>query len=82
MDKTCNYCMHKDGDLGDHIFITDLKMNGLTFLGVFSYIDEGVAYLVVDDGMTGREFHTEELGFKYCPMCGRKLVKKDETNQE
>lgn len=81
MGKTCNYCMCKDGDLGDHIFITDLKMNGLTFLGVFSYIDKDIAYLVIDDGTTGREFHTEELRFKYCPMCGRKLEESNEEGQ-
>ena len=52
-------------------------MNGLTFLGIFSYIDEGVTHLVVDDGFTGREFHTEDLGFKYCPMCGRELRKEN-----
>lgn len=77
MNKTCNYCIPKDdGDLADYIFITDLKMNGLAFLGIFSYIDEGVTHLVVDDGFNGREFHTEDLGFKYCPMCGRELRKE------
>lgn len=73
--------MCKDGDLGDHIFITDLKMNGLTFPGVFSYIDKDIVYLVIDDGTTGREIHIEELGFKYCPMCGRKLEESNEKRQ-
>ena len=72
----CRFCDELfTGDCNDSLMTKNIRINKVPIFGMDIFITDDKLELYVDTADSGQEILKKTLKIKYCPMCGRELVK-------